>query len=154
MPQSGPDHAVRVPEAEENSDSEEDEDHDVDVDTFPDATAPSEIKAVITKVKKIVKFTRQREAATVELNRLQRAARKKSLKLIQEVPTRWNSLFLIVERYLQIAPYVDSALGTIARQKARVLDSLTRGELDLLRDLKRLLMPLSTIRPRFAPKNH
>lgn len=60
------------------------------------------IEEIITKVKNIVTVKRS-VVASDELNRLQKRDGKTEgtiLKFKQEVPTRWNSMLYMIERFL------------------------------------------------------
>ncbi|XP_052131150.1 E3 SUMO-protein ligase ZBED1-like [Frankliniella occidentalis] len=84
------------------SDLPEDED-DLDEEEMGPAPPPDSLRAILIKVKKTVRFFRQSEVARARLDELQKAELGKSesscLKLIQEVKTRWNSCFDMLERY-------------------------------------------------------
>ncbi|CAD6216497.1 GSCOCG00011341001-RA-CDS [Cotesia congregata] len=67
-----------------------------------------EITEIVNKVKKIVTFFKSPTAAA-ELKKIQADA-EQTLRLIQNVPTRWNSTFYMLDRFLNIIDYVVSLL--------------------------------------------
>jgi len=64
---------------------------------------------IIIKVKNIVRLTRHSVVASDELKRLQIRDGKTdgtTLKFIQDVETRWNTTFYMLERFLALEEYV------------------------------------------------
>lgn len=57
-----------------------------------DALKPKEIDCVIKKCKSLVTYFKNCNIATHQLITKQENQNKKLLKVIQEVPTRWNSI--------------------------------------------------------------
>lgn len=67
-------------------------------------TNNSKLTSAIQKLKRIVTWFHQSVVAADELRKLT------DLKLIQSVPTRWNSTLHMIERYLKISNHVVNAL--------------------------------------------
>lgn len=76
-------------------------------------------KEAIGEVKAITKFVKKSGPANRLLRKLQG---KKKLKLKQSVPTRWNSVFLQIERFFQIKDIVDEILTKVKKSPANVSD--------------------------------
>ena len=93
-----------LPELPDNEDSDNDGLHDDDV--ADSAAKIQQFKGTIKKIKEIVGFFRRSDRASEELKELQMKEWKKQesecLKLIQEVRIRWNSLFEMLQRFLQL----------------------------------------------------
>ncbi|XP_074114022.1 uncharacterized protein LOC141537088 [Cotesia typhae] len=123
---------------------------DDDSDTeefFDDKDSPnSSAKNIIMKVKKIVKFFRCSEIAFRELETLQeQSGCKPAIKLIQEVRTRWNSCYEMLDRFINLAEHINYALLKVHRDKSsrsEPLDILTGDELDILIEIRDILKPL------------
>lgn len=98
------------------------------------------------KVKKIVKFLRCSEIASRELETLQeQSGCKPALKLIQEVRTRWNLCYEMLDRFFNLAGHVNCALLKVHRDKSsrsKPPDILTGDELDILIEIRDILKPL------------
>ena len=60
-----------------------------------------ELTVVLKKIKDIVAFFNHSTSATSKLNEIQKQQNVAERKLIQEVETRWNSTFYMLERYCQ-----------------------------------------------------
>lgn len=72
-----------------------------------------DVAKMIQSVKDIVTFFHHSAKATTVLNELQ----QNPLKLIQDVPTRWNSTYLMIERFLLLREPVSQALSQVDSEK-------------------------------------
>jgi len=82
--------------------------------------------------------------ASDELKRLQRRDGKTestALKFKQDVPTRWNSTYFMIERFLQLKDYVYPVLLTCSTAPKL----LSREEIDILEDIVRVLGPIEFV---------
>lgn len=116
---------------------------------------------VIRKVKRIVTFFRKSEIAATELKNFQKTEWNKKdiecLKLVQEVRTRWNSLYLMIERYLHLNEFVGRVLLKLCRQKSskqKPPADLTTDEINSLTEIKDLLHPLYLITLELSSEKH
>lgn len=93
---------TQVPVDPEEEQEQERTEEEIDMEELN--AAPGSIREVLVKVKKIVRFFRQSEVATAKLTELQMSEQGlkegQCLKLIQEVKTRWNSCYDMLERFV------------------------------------------------------
>ncbi|KAK3921574.1 Zinc finger BED domain-containing protein 4 [Frankliniella fusca] len=133
-------------EMREVPDNEDDLD---DGDLNPDGSG--DLKDLVLRVKKIVRFVRTSTIATAELMTLQKEAGTpdhQCLKLIQEVRTRWNSVFEMLERFLKLADKVSRVLLKCQMDrttKSKPPNMLNGEELEALTEVKDLLKPLNEV---------
>ncbi|XP_044592932.1 zinc finger BED domain-containing protein 4-like [Cotesia glomerata] len=109
-------------------------------------TQQTMLRDLLTKVKKIVTFFRHSERATTELLSLQsNLPESKRLKLIQEVKTRWNSCFEMINRFIVLADHVGKVLLQVKMDKsskAKPPNMITGDELESLIEVRDILSPL------------
>lgn len=94
------------------------------------------IKNVISKCKEIVRFIKSSSIATEtfkqeQKNEIEDVMTENSYKLIQEVPTRWNSLLYMIRRILK----TKNALNRTLLKLKRAPPPLTADEITILIDI-------------------
>ncbi|XP_017836262.1 zinc finger BED domain-containing protein 1-like [Drosophila busckii] len=92
---------------------------------------------LMSKCKKIVAFFKSSTIATEKLKEAQ--GTNESYSLIQEVPTRWNSAYLMIERIILIKEAIASVL--LISSKAPI--PLFADEVAVLEDVCRILAPFN-----------
>ena len=108
---------------------------------------------IITKVKKIVKLIRHSIVASDELRRLQKRDGKTDgtvLKFIQDVETRWNTTYYMLERFLALEEYVYS----VTSKCSNMPDMLSRIEILVLKDLVALMSPVASVITEISGENY
>lgn len=93
-----------------------------------------ELQNILLKIKSIVTFFKQSCVASDEL----RKSVKAETKLIQDVPTRWNSTYYMIQRFLELKSTVSDIL--ICHKTAPPM--LTGLELNIASSLLNILRPL------------
>ncbi|KAG8040803.1 hypothetical protein G9C98_001791 [Cotesia typhae] len=104
----------------------------------------SNIKEIIDKVKRIVMITRKSVPASDELLSLQKRDGKTdgtALKFIQSVETRWNSTYIMLERFLLLENYVYPVTSKCNHRPPL----LSHEETTILKDLVHLMKPVMII---------
>lgn len=81
-----------------------------------------ELKNLLSKVKEIVKYFKHSIVAADELKKIQTG---QSLKLIQEVPTRWNSAYYMLERFHELKEKVGAVLLRLPKSPDMLTGSTT-----------------------------
>ncbi|XP_036317569.1 zinc finger BED domain-containing protein 4-like, partial [Rhagoletis pomonella] len=106
-----------------------------------------EINLVITKTKTIVGFFKRSSTANLKLIEYQRnQGTSQPLKLLQDTPTRWNSTFYMLERFLQLEEAIKT---TIALCNAD-LPLLSFTEWSILKQLCQILKPFEMVTKDFS----
>lgn len=98
-----------------------------------------DIKRLLTKCKRIVTFFKCSTIAYEKFKSAQGAV--KPYSLIQEVCTRWNSAYKMVERTLLTKEYINPVLLSLSKAP----EPLTADEVAILEDLQDVLAPFDDV---------
>ncbi|XP_011687394.1 PREDICTED: zinc finger BED domain-containing protein 1-like [Wasmannia auropunctata] len=102
----------------------------------------SDLKDIIDKVKAIVTFFKHSVVAADEFRNAQNLnASNAPLKLIQEVSTRWSSLYYMLERFVLLSDPVSSVMLKFKKSPPM----LSGFELAILQEVLKLLKPFEVI---------
>ncbi len=91
------------------------------------------------KVSRIVKLTRQSTVAKETLDKIQVEMGKKPKRLVQDVVTRWNSLYLMLERFLELRDAISILLTKPGMDQD--MSPLGAGEWGMIEETVQLLQP-------------
>ncbi|XP_056102446.1 E3 SUMO-protein ligase ZBED1-like [Rhinichthys klamathensis goyatoka] len=110
------------------------------------AMAVQQISRLLAKIRKIVTFFHRSTTAAHVLKTKQELLQLPVHKLIQDIPTRWNSSYDMIERYIEQQAAVYSAMTDKAVKK-NVKDIMTLSENDmrLAENVITVLKPLKTV---------
>lgn len=97
----------------------------------------NDIQLVITKLKDIDAYFRRSTVAKKKLDFFQKQKGQDQIKrLVQSVDTRWNSVYYMVERFLELN---DASLAVLGPED---MTPLTNTEIGLLREISQVLSPI------------
>lgn len=100
-----------------------------------------EVQAIKEKVKNIVTFFHHSVKASDKLCHLQEQNKLPAKKLIQDVPTRWNSTFYMLERFAEQSELVTTTLCLLGKKDMCISD----GELELIHKTVKTLEPFEEL---------
>lgn len=106
----------------------------------------TELGEIITKVKRIVTFFKESVVASDDL----RKSTTKETKLIQEVKTRWNSKYYMLQRFLSLRREINSVLDN----HRSAPNTVTAAEAEFLEECLVLLSPLEVATKELCAKNY
>ncbi len=98
-----------------------------------------EVLDVKEKVSRVVRLTRQSTVAKEKLDKIQSSLGMSPKKLIQDVPTRWNSFYEMIERFLQLKDAITLLLAQPGMDKD--LPQFTASMWELISHSVKLLKP-------------
>ncbi|XP_033221178.1 zinc finger BED domain-containing protein 4-like [Belonocnema kinseyi] len=99
------------------------------------------VSILLKKCKKISTFFHKSAPATTKLVQIQRDLNLKVKKLKQDVPTRWNSTFYLMLRFLELELCLDS----FSEAEDDDSKSVTCAEWEILEELANLLQPFEEV---------
>lgn len=99
-----------------------------------------ELNSAIEKVRAITFDIKNSARLTHLLKRVQKVAGSKPLGVIKDVVTRWNSTFMMIERYVKLEPFLNDLIATdVKLVEYQLLEhevTQLRSSLELLRPFK------------------
>lgn len=107
-----------------------------------------EIRSIIKHCKSIVNHFKNSPKAYEKLRSIQQDQNKPTLKVIQEVSTRWNSLFLMMQRLLLINDQITLALYSSSNKAAP--QPLNHDEIAVMEDMIAGLSPFFEATEQFS----
>lgn len=99
-----------------------------------------DLKLLIDKIKSIVSYFKHSVIAADEFRKSQSASGT-SLKLIQEVSTRWSSTYYMLERFMQVIDHVSAVL--INQRNSPPM--ISTFEVAIVQEILKMLKPFETI---------
>lgn len=99
-----------------------------------------DLKLLIDKIKSIISYFKHSVIAADEFRKSQNASGT-SLKLIQEVSTRWSSTYYMLERFMQVIDHVSAVL--INQRNSPPM--ISTFEVAIVQEILKMLNPFETI---------
>ena len=110
------------------------------------AVSINQVSRLLGKMRKVVAFFHRSTTATHALKTKQEMLQLPVHKLIHDVPTRWNTTYDMLERYLEQQASIYSALmDKDVRKSVKDIAVLTDSEVKLAEDLTKILKPLKNV---------
>lgn len=100
-----------------------------------------DVKVLVERVKSIVSFFKRSSTGNEQLKTAQSQLGLEPKKLIKEVPTRWNSLFYMIERIVELKNPVKTTIALINKDVA----VLTEEEWVVCEELATVLRPFEEV---------
>ena len=121
--------------------------HDIQL-CLKDGLQIAVVDRAIGAARRLVEHLKKSELATTALRKRQQqmspnATASKPLQIVQDVKTRWNSVYFMIERLLELRWPICAVLSdvNVTKRNDRYLD-LKQEQWDLLQELKDILHPL------------
>ncbi|KAI4824513.1 hypothetical protein KUCAC02_013017 [Chaenocephalus aceratus] len=109
------------------------------------ATGINQVSRLLGRIRSVVSFFHRSTTAAHILQCKQEMLNVPKHKLIHDVPTRWNSSYDMVERYLEQQAAVYSALTEKALKKNKNINTLSDRDVTMAEEVIEVLKPLKTI---------
>lgn len=104
------------------------------------------VSRILGRVRRVVSFFHRSTTATALLKVKTQQLGLKNLKLIQDVPTRWNSAADMLQRFLELQPAVyASLLDKSVRANAGDISTLSDADITTAEQIMACLLPLKAI---------
>lgn len=117
-----------------------------------DGLKEEEISRIIIKVKNIVSHFKRSPLSTEKLLAYQRnQGNGNQLKLLQDVATRWNSVFYMLERFLTLEEAVKATMALI---NIDISNNLTVDEWNVIRELCQVLKSFESVTKQISGENY
>ncbi|XP_071568105.1 zinc finger BED domain-containing protein 4-like [Temnothorax nylanderi] len=119
--------------------------------------ATPEFQTVVKKVKSIVTYFKRSAKAADALKELQTSDLENgglTLKLKQGCEARWNSLFYMIEKFVQLVNHVNTVLITLSRKKQAIPEMTTRTELQILKAVCAILRPVECVTTEISGESY
>lgn len=100
------------------------------------------VDPIIIKLRTLIGHFKRSNTAMVKLENIQKQAGNKPLKPLQDVVTRWNSTFYMIERVLELE---EALRTTIALLNSSSLPVISVEEWQLLITIKNILQPMEEV---------
>ncbi|XP_018578649.1 zinc finger BED domain-containing protein 1-like, partial [Anoplophora glabripennis] len=97
-----------------------------------------EVRDIVSKIKSIVTHFKQ---SVIDADKLRKAQGKDFLKLIQSVPTRWNSVYYMLERFLKLSTYI----APILLENSKGPSMIQGMEIEIVREVLQILKPIEQV---------
>ncbi|XP_041361015.1 E3 SUMO-protein ligase ZBED1-like [Gigantopelta aegis] len=104
------------------------------------------VSRILARVRRVVSFFHRSTTAAALLKEKTKQQGLKNVKLLQDVPTRWNSACDMLERFLELQPAFYAALvAKEIRSNVNDISTLSEADITIAEDIVSCLLPLKAI---------
>ncbi|KAL0811816.1 hypothetical protein ABMA28_009244 [Loxostege sticticalis] len=113
-----------------------------------DVLKAGDVTDVVNKIKNVVKHFKKSNVAWAKLKKYQEQAGTAPKRLLQEVPTRWNSTFYMLKRCLELKESLNSAMANLG------LEMITVYEWQICKEATLMLEPCEEVTRELCGENY
>lgn len=105
---------------------------------------------ILLKLRTIINHFKRSSTATAKFQQQQKNANKEPKKLIADVPTRWNSVFYMVDRFVELEEFIKTTTALLDKN----FPIIRQEEWEVLREFLQIFKPLENLTNIISGQNY